>query len=49
MRYSPLISEKTQTAIEELGIILPKTKEKGNIAPFFQAGSKMLANTYQKT
>jgi integrase len=37
MRYLRLIAEDTQGATEELGIILPKTQERGNLVPLFQS------------
>lgn len=36
MRYLRLIAEDTQGATEELGIVLPKTEEKGNLVSLFQ-------------
>lgn len=36
MRYLRLIAEDTQGATEELGIVLPKTEEKGNLVALFQ-------------
>lgn len=37
MRYLRLIAEDTQGATEELGIILPKTQENGNLVSLFQS------------
>ncbi len=48
MRYLRLIAEDTQGASEELGIILPKTQENGNLVSLSQSRSQLLANTYQK-
>ncbi len=36
MRYLRLIAEDTQGATEELGIVLPKTEEQGNLVSLFQ-------------
>ncbi len=36
IRYLRLIAEDTQGATEELGIVLPKTEEKGNLVSLFQ-------------
>lgn len=36
MRYLRLIAEDTQGATEELGIVLPKSQEKGNLISLFQ-------------